>query len=43
MTAANAKVREWSERFRNDPLSANVVTGLVKRSAEIWRHTFDLL
>jgi hypothetical protein len=43
MTAANAKVREWSDRFRKARLAARVVTGLHKRSSEIWRQTFDLL
>src|SRR6202521_4863351 len=43
MTAANAKVREWSERFRQTPLAGSVVAGLDKRSSEIWQRTFDLL
>src|ERR1700730_18365667 len=43
MTTANAKVREWSKRFRRDPLARNVVMGLRKRSADIWQRTFDLL
>src|ERR1700732_3696705 len=43
MTTAHAKVREWSERFQKAPLAADVVVGLHKRSAEIWRRTFDLL
>jgi hypothetical protein len=34
MTTADAKVREWSERFRKTPLA---------RSAEIWKQTFELL
>jgi hypothetical protein len=43
MTAANAKVREWSERFRQTPLAGSVVAGLDKRSSEIWQRTFDVL
>jgi hypothetical protein len=43
MTTANAKVREWSERFRKAPLASSVVAGLHKRSAEIWQRTFELL
>jgi len=43
MTAANAKVREWSERFRKAPLASSVVERLRKRSAEIWQRTFELL
>jgi hypothetical protein len=43
MTAANAKVREWGERFRKAPLAARVVASLHQRSAEIWQRTFDLL
>src|SRR5947208_10599027 len=43
MTIANAKVREWRERFRKTPLARDVVAGLHHRSAEIWRRTFDLL
>jgi hypothetical protein len=43
MTAANAKIREWSRRFRRTHLARTAVTGLQRRSAEIWRRTFDLL
>ena len=43
MTRANAQVREWSERFRKVALARTVVTGLDRRSAEIWKRTFDLL
>jgi hypothetical protein len=43
MTTADAKVREWSERFRKTPLARSVVTRLHKRSAEIWKQTFELL
>jgi hypothetical protein len=43
MTIANARVREWSERFQKAPLAAKVVGGLHKRSAEIWQRTFELL
>jgi hypothetical protein len=43
MTTANAKVREWSERFRKSPLAGSVVADLQKRSAEIWQRTFELL
>jgi hypothetical protein len=43
MAAANVKVREWSRRFRKTPLASSVVAGLHKRSAEIWRRTFELL
>jgi len=40
---AKAKIREWSETFRKTPLARGVVTGLQRRSAEIWRRTFELL
>jgi hypothetical protein len=43
MAAANVKVREWRRRFRKTPLASSVVAGLHKRSAEIWRRTFELL
>jgi hypothetical protein len=43
MITGNAKVRDWSERFRNVPLASSVVAGLHRRSAEIWRQTFELL
>jgi len=43
MTTAQAKVQEWSRRFRRDPLARSVVMSLRIRSAEIWRRTFDLL
>ena len=43
MTAADTKVREWSERFRNARLAARVVAGLRKRSSQIWQQTFELL
>src|ERR1041385_8589220 len=43
MTTANAKVREWSERFRKDSLARAVVAGLRQRSSEIWQRTFELL
>jgi hypothetical protein len=42
MTSAKAKVREWSERFRKAPLASSLA-GLHKRTAEIWRRTFELL
>src|SRR5579864_3039758 len=38
-----AKIREWYENFRKNPLARGVVTGLHRRSAEIWRRTFELL
>jgi len=43
MNAANAKVLEWSQRFRNVPLASRVVASLLKRSREIWQRTFELL
>src|SRR5260370_11119499 len=43
MTAADVKVREWSERFRKARLAARVVVGLSKRGSEIWQQTFDQL
>ena len=43
MTTADAKVRDWGERFRKAPLAAGSVAGLYKRSAEIWQRTFGLL
>jgi len=43
MPVANAKIREWSRRFRKAPLASTVVVGLRKRSGDIWRRTFDLL
>jgi PucR-like helix-turn-helix protein/diguanylate cyclase with GGDEF domain len=43
MTASKTKVAEWSTRFRKVPLARRVVTGLNRRSAEIWKRTFDLL
>jgi hypothetical protein len=43
MITASTKVREWRERFRKAPLAARVVTGLNRRSSEIWRQTFELL
>jgi hypothetical protein len=36
-------VRQWREQFQADPLAARAVTGLRGQSAEIWRHTFQLL
>jgi len=38
-----ALIRQWHERFRQDPLAAQVVAGLRGRSGEIWHHTFQLL
>jgi hypothetical protein len=38
-----AKVRHWCERFRKHPLARRIVGGLPRRSAEIWRRTFELL
>jgi PucR C-terminal helix-turn-helix domain/GGDEF-like domain len=43
VTTENAKVREWSERFRKTPLASRVVARLNKRSGEIWQRTFELL
>ena len=43
MTGANAKVREWGERFRKAPLAARCVADLHQRSGEIWQRTFELL
>jgi hypothetical protein len=43
MTGDEAKIREWSERFRKQPLARSIVAGLHKRRVEIWRRTFELL
>ncbi|HLM97894.1 MAG TPA: helix-turn-helix domain-containing protein [Bryobacteraceae bacterium] len=43
MRVADARVRQWSERFRKHPLASKVVAGLQKRSIEIWQRTFNLL
>jgi hypothetical protein len=43
MTTADAKVRDWGERFGKVPFAAGSVAGLYKRSAEIWQRTFELL
>ena len=40
---AEALVRQWGRRFRDDPLASAVVAGLKDRSNEIWQGTFDLL
>src|SRR5579864_4923905 len=43
MDTVNAKVTEWSARFRKAPLAKSVVAGLDKRSAEIWQRTFEMM
>jgi len=43
MAEAHAKMRDWSERFRNAPLAASVVASLDGRAGDIWRRTFELL
>ena len=40
---ANTLLRQWHQRFRNDPLAASVVTDLRDRANEIWQHAFALL
>ena len=40
---ADALIRQWGGRFRDDPLAAAVVAGLKDRSNEIWQGTFELL
>src|SRR5258708_23856153 len=40
---ADALIRQWGGRFREDPLAAIVVAGLKDRSNEIWQGTFELL
>src|ERR1700719_4061651 len=40
---ADTLIRQWSERFRKDPLASRVVAGLRGRSDEIWQSTFELL
>jgi hypothetical protein len=36
-------IRQWSERFRKDPLATGVIAGLRDRSNEIWQHAFELM
>src|SRR5947209_16204206 len=43
MMEAEARIREWRERFRKAPAAARAVAGLDRRAPEIWRRTFDLL
>jgi hypothetical protein len=40
---ANTLLRQWHQRFRNDPLATSVVTDLRDRANEIWQHAFTLL
>jgi hypothetical protein len=40
---ANTLLRQWHQRFRNDPLATSVVTDLRDRANEIWQHAFALL
>jgi len=40
---ANTLLRQWHQRFRNDPLATRVVTDLRDRANEIWQHAFALL
>jgi hypothetical protein len=35
--------RQWSKRFRKDPLAAGVIADLSGRGDEIWQHAFELL
>jgi hypothetical protein len=39
----DALLRQWGQRFRQDPLAAGIVLALRERSDEIWRHAFELL
>jgi PucR C-terminal helix-turn-helix domain/GGDEF-like domain len=39
----DALIRRWGERFRKDPLAADVIAGLRNRSNEIWQHAFELM
>src|ERR1700730_18372724 len=36
-------IRQWGERFRQDPLASRIVASLHNRSDEIWQRTFELL
>ena len=40
---ADTLLRQWHQRFRNDPLATSVVTELRDRANEIWQHAFALL
>jgi hypothetical protein len=42
-SGANTLLRQWHQRFRNDPLATSVVTELRDRANEIWQHAFALL
>src|ERR1700676_5412124 len=39
----DALVRQWGERFRQDPLAAGGVLALRERSDDIWQHAFELM
>jgi hypothetical protein len=43
MVTVNARVREWSARFRQDSLASGVVAGLRDRGDEIWEGALNLL
>jgi PucR C-terminal helix-turn-helix domain len=36
-------IRQWSKRFRKDPLAAGAIADLSGRGDEIWQHAFELL
>jgi hypothetical protein len=40
---SDALFRQWSSRFRTDPLASAVVAGLRERADDIWHHAFQLL
>src|SRR6266700_3478279 len=40
---ADVLIRQWGERFRQDPLATGVVLALRERSDQIWEHAFALL
>jgi hypothetical protein len=40
---AGTMIRQWTARFRADPLASAIVTGLSGRADEIWRSAFELL
>ena len=40
---ANSLIRQWNDRFQDDPLAAGIVVALSERSEAIWQHAFDLL
>ncbi|MGZ5830048.1 MAG: PucR family transcriptional regulator [Xanthobacteraceae bacterium] len=40
---ANSLIRQWSQRFQNDPSAAGIVAALSERGDAIWQHAFALL